>query len=155
QLERCLNHRWATLGLFTALVAATAGYAVPRLGREFMPELEEGNLWIRGTFPLNVSLDQVADDAQKARAILSSYPETESVVLQIGRPDDGTDPTGFYNVEIFVPLRPQKLWPALLEQSGWRRTIYGDQRARSKAELVKEMNAELERKLPGVDWNFS
>jgi cobalt-zinc-cadmium resistance protein CzcA len=125
------------------------------LGREFMPELEEGNLWIRGTFPLNISLDRVASAAEQARAVLSSYPEVESVVLQIGRPDDGTDPTGFYNVEIFAPLLPQKRWPHLLEYRGWRRALFGPKHPRSKEQLVDQMNAELTRKLPGVDWNFS
>jgi cobalt-zinc-cadmium resistance protein CzcA len=156
QLERCLDHRWITLGGFLALIVFTAVYAVPRLGREFMPELEEGNLWIRGTFPLNVSLERVSADAERARQIIRSYPEIESAVLQIGRPDDGTDPTGFYNVEVFVPLRPQKQWPASVEEaSSWRRRLLGDQRARTKEELIKQMNAELTRQLVGIDWNFS
>jgi cobalt-zinc-cadmium resistance protein CzcA len=133
------------------------GDGTPVLGREFMPELEEGNLWIRGTFPLNISLDRVAANAEQARAILGSekYPEVETVVLQIGRPDDGTDPTGFYNVEIFVPLRPQKEWPGRIGQGGWRKLVYGPKRPRSKKELEDEMKEELKAKLPGVDWNFS
>src|SRR5262249_4156994 len=98
-------------------------------------------------------LDRVAANASKARAIISSYPEIEAVVPQIGRPDDGTDPTGFYNVEIFVPLRPQKEWPAEVEVEGWRRFL--GKRPRIKDELVKEMNEEVNRKIPGVDWNFS
>src|SRR5262249_24644444 len=68
-LERCLAHRWLVLGLSGVAVAATALFAVPRLGHEFMPELEEGNLWVRGTFPLNAALDRVTDDARRARAI--------------------------------------------------------------------------------------
>jgi cobalt-zinc-cadmium resistance protein CzcA len=155
QLQRCLNHRGITLTLFAGIIVATALFAVPNLGREFMPELEEGNLWIRGTFPLNMSLERVSADANHARAIISSYPEVEAGILQIGRPDDGTDPTGFYNVEIFVPLRPQKKWPAQVEREGWRSALFGAHRARSKEELVKEMNEELTRKLVGVDWNFS
>src|SRR5262249_20875248 len=82
QLDVCLKYRWAPLIFMSCLVAITF-LLLPSLGREFMPELEEGNLWIRGTFPLNVSLDRVADDAEKARAILSSYPEVESVVVLI------------------------------------------------------------------------
>src|SRR5947208_6854297 len=120
-----------------------------------MPELEEANLWRRGTFPLTMALDRVAADSVRARAIIRSYPEVESIVPMIGRPDDGTDPTGFYNVEVFVPLRPQKDWPTLAEQTGWRRRLYGDRRPRTKDEMVREMNEELNRKLPGVDWNFS
>jgi cobalt-zinc-cadmium resistance protein CzcA len=154
-LEMCLNHRWITLAVFGAIIAATALYAVPHTGREFMPELEEGNLWIRGTFPLNASLDRVTAGASQARAILASYPEVESAVIQIGRPDDGTDPTGFYNVEIFVPLLPERQWPAVVQQSGWRRWLRGRARTRSKEELIAQMNDELTRKLPGVDWNFS
>jgi cobalt-zinc-cadmium resistance protein CzcA len=71
--------------LFAALIGGIGFWAIPRLGREFMPELEEGNLWIRGTFPLNTSLDRVAENAEKARAILSGYPEVETVVFQLGR----------------------------------------------------------------------
>jgi cobalt-zinc-cadmium resistance protein CzcA len=105
---------------------------------------------------LNVSLDRVAANAEHARSIISSYPEVESVVLLLGRPDDGTDPTGFYNVEIFVPLRPAKEWAKVKERKGWWAQLWGStRRARSKVELVNEMNAELTRKLPGVDWNFS
>jgi heavy metal efflux system protein len=128
---------------------------VPTLGREFMPELEEGNLWIRGTFPLNISLDRVADNTDHARSAIRSFPEVAAVVPQIGRPDDGTDPTGFYNVEIFVPLLPEKEWPAEVDVHGWRRLFEGGKRPRTKQELVEEMNAELNRILPGVDWNFS
>ncbi len=167
QLRVCLRHRGATLLVMGSLMVGTvayivvadhlveAGYDIPHLGREFMPQLEEGNLWIRGTFPLNVSLERVAEAAEKARAILSSYPEVEAVVQMIGRPDDGTDPTGFYNVEIFAPLRPQREWPRVREQKGWRRHVFGATRPRLKEELVTEMNAELSRKLVGVDWNFS
>ena len=77
------------------------------------------------------------------------------VVNQIGRTDDGTDTDGYYNSEFFVPLRPQKDWPAVVEQEGWRRWLYGPKRPRTKEELIAEMDAELERKLPGVTWNFS
>jgi cobalt-zinc-cadmium resistance protein CzcA len=158
QLNRVLTYRWTSLALFTALIVATGVFALPHLGREFMPELEEGNLWIRGTFPLNASLDRVTANASHARSILGKYPEVESVVLMIGRPDDGTDPTGFYNVEIFVPLKPRKDWPELATESGWWRYLPywgGSTRARYKEELVKQMNEELSRDLPGVDWNFS
>jgi cobalt-zinc-cadmium resistance protein CzcA len=153
QLERCLNHRWLTLGLFGVLIATTL-CSLPLLGREFMPELEEGNLWIRGTFPLNASLTEVASKAKTARAIMQQYPEIELVTCQIGRPDDGTDPTGFYNSEYFLPLRPQKDWPAVKQPSGWT-SWWRSSRPRTKEELVQEMNADLSRNLIGVDWNFS
>jgi cobalt-zinc-cadmium resistance protein CzcA len=155
QLDRVLRHRWLSLAFFLAIIAVTLGFAVPRLGREFMPELDEGNLWIRGTFPLNASLERVVEDASQARSVIRSYPEVESVVMQIGRPDDGTDPTGFYNAEIFVPMLPPKEWPKLAEETGWRRFIWGAKRARSKEEIIEAMNAELSNKIVGVDWNFS
>jgi cobalt-zinc-cadmium resistance protein CzcA len=154
-LERCLDHRWLTLGFFGALIAVTALVPLPQLGREFMPELEEGNLWIRGTFPLNSTLERVAENSRQAREIIRAYPEVESVVPQIGRPDDGTDPTGFYNVEIFVPLKLHKDWPAVEQEQGPWRFLTGPRRARTKDELTRAMNEELTRRLPGVDWNFS
>jgi cobalt-zinc-cadmium resistance protein CzcA len=154
QLERCLRYRWATVGLMALLAVGTA-CLLPWVGREFMPELEEGNLWIRGTAPLNISLERQADLSKHARATMSTYPEVETIVNQIGRPDDGTDPAGFYNSEFFVPLRPQKNWPALVEQEGWRGRIFGMRRPRTKDELISAMNGELDRKLPGVVWNFS
>ena len=120
-----------------------------------MPELEEGNLWIRDTCPLNTTLERQAAISKEARAIMASYPEVLDVVNQIGSTDDGTDTDGYYNSEFFVPLRNEKDWPAVVEQQGWRRWLYGPKRPRTKEELVKEMDAELERKLPGVNWNFS
>jgi cobalt-zinc-cadmium resistance protein CzcA len=156
QLERCLNHRLITLTIFAILIVVTAVYAVPRLGGEFMPELEEGNLWIRGTMPLNINLDRGFHNSEVARFIMSSYPEVETVVNQLGRPDDGTDPDGFYNSEFFVPLKPQKDWPAVVEvDEWWRRPFQGAKRPRTKDELIRDMNADLERLVPGVSWNFS
>src|SRR5205823_4428090 len=146
----CLSQRWLTLGIFLVLVGATGYATVTRLGREFMPELEEGNLWIRGTFPLNMALERVAVSSEQARALIRSYPEVQTVVPMIGRPDDGTDPTGFYNCEIFVPLRPAKHWPKVIPRTGWL-SRWQSPRPRAKEELVKEMNAELSRKLPGID----
>jgi cobalt-zinc-cadmium resistance protein CzcA len=154
QLRICLKYRWATILVMGSLIIATAAL-VPQLGREFMPELEEGNLWIRGTAPLNQTLERNVEIAKQARAIMASYPEVESIVSQSGRPDDGTDTDGYYNTESFVPLRPEKDWPRLVAQAGWRRWIFGRTRARTKGEIVEAMNAELERKIPGVVWNFS
>jgi heavy metal efflux system protein len=154
QLERCLNHRLLTLTLF-AVVAVVTGVALSRLGREFMPELEEGNLYVRGTFPVNVSLDEVAEKARTARAIIRSYPEVALVQSQVGRPDDGTDPTGFYNAEFNIPLIPEENWPKVVERSGWRAWLFGSRRARTKGELASAMNGELDRLIPGVDWNVS
>ncbi len=153
-LNLCLKYRWTTLSFMGALVVAT-GILVLCMGREFMPELEEGNLWIRGTTPLNANLERAAAVSREARGIMATYPEIEVVVNQVGRPDDGTDPCGFYNCEFLVPLKPQKTWPKIIEQHGWRRWLYGKYRARTKVELVDTMNEELQTKLPGIDWNFS
>jgi heavy metal efflux system protein len=128
---------------------------IPQLGYEFMPELEEGNLWLRGIGELNMNLEHQVALAKKARAILASYPEVESIITQSGRPDDGTDTEGYYSGEYFVPLRPQKDWPNLAQATGWRRWVFGPLRQRTKREIVDSMNAELESKIPGVVWNFS
>src|SRR5262249_27351847 len=147
QLERCLKYRVVTLSIFVALMAATVLFAVPHLGREFMPELEEGNLWIRANFPPHVSLNEAAGQVERAREILKSgrYPELEAVVTQIGRPDDGTDPTGFNTAQIFVPLKRQGAWMP----------PPGRKHRRTKAELVADLNTELNTKFIGIDWNFS
>jgi cobalt-zinc-cadmium resistance protein CzcA len=154
QLRLCLKYRWITLLVMGSLLAGTLCF-LPSLGREFMPQLEEGNLWITATFPLNSSMDRVAQDIDKARALMVSYPEVEVLVPSIGRPDDGTDPTGYYRVEVFAPLKPMKDWPKLLDVQGWRRYFYGANRQRTKEELVLAMNQELRDTIPGVDWNFS
>jgi cobalt-zinc-cadmium resistance protein CzcA len=154
QVEVCLKYRWATVIVMGALILGTGGL-LPFLGHEFMPELEEGNLWIRGTAPLNTTLERNVQLSKQARTIMASYPEVESIVAQLGRPDDGTDSGGFFNGEYFVPLRPEKDWPQLVEQTGWRRWVFGKQRPRTKQQLVEAMSAELEHKIPGVVWNFS
>jgi heavy metal efflux system protein len=155
QLKICLKYRRITLALMAALIAATLSL-VPRLGTEFMPELEEGNCWVRATGPLNQSLERNVEITRQARAILASFPEVDAIVSESGRPDDGTDSEGYENTEFFVPLRPHKEWPALVEEtSGWNSLLSGPRRPRTKAELVSAMDAELKRKIPGVVWNFS
>jgi heavy metal efflux system protein len=144
QLKIMLFLRWGVLAAFIALVGWT-GYTAATMGREFMPELEEGNLYIRGTFPINISLPEVMARGNAVRRLLRDYGEIESIVPAIGRPDDGTDPTGFYNMEIFVPLKPVKRWP--IDPSLGR--------PRNKDELVKLMNDDLDLHFPGVDWDFS
>ena len=152
-LRFCLEHRWLTVSVMGILTVGTI-LMLPMLGREFMPALEEGNLWIRGTAPLNTSLERHTEISQKARAIIATYPEVESIVNQLGRPDDATDTDGYYNSEYFVPLRPEMEWPRLVKETGWRR-IFGATRARTKDEIVVAMNAELGAQLPGINWNFS
>jgi cobalt-zinc-cadmium resistance protein CzcA len=154
QLRVCLKYRWATILVMCSLIAGTA-CLIPKLGREFMPELEEGNLWIRATAPLNWTLERNVEVHRQSRAIMARYPEVESIVSQSGRPDDGTDTCGFFNAEFFVPLRPEKDWPRLVGQTGWRSWLWGAKRARTKQEIIAAMNAELEEKVPGIVWNFS
>jgi cobalt-zinc-cadmium resistance protein CzcA len=153
QLERCLNHRWLTLGVFGFLIVITVAI-LPFLGREFMPELEEGNLYVRSTLPVNVNLEAAADITRRARQIMREYPEVQLVASNVGRPDDGTDPSGFYNVEYSIPLLPEKEWPAATPQQGWLKW-FRSCRPRTKPELIKEMSADLNRHIIGVDWNFS
>lgn len=154
QLKIVLRLRWLTVAGFVVLLVLT-GIMLPHLGAEFMPELEEGNVYVRGTFPVNASLDEVADKAAVARKILQKYPETMLILNQMGRPGDGTDPTGFYNCEFSVPLKSHDDWPKLVKRQGISRWLHGPLRARSKDELIDEMNAELNASIPGVDWNFS
>ena len=123
-LEICLRFPKTTCALLVFLIGGTA-CLIPQLGREFMPELEEGNLWLRGIGPLNMSLDHQVKIAREARAIIAKYPEVETIVTQSGRPDDGTDTEGYYSGEYFVPLRAQNDWPKVMPQTGWRRWVYG------------------------------
>jgi cobalt-zinc-cadmium resistance protein CzcA len=144
QLQRYIRHYYWTLGAFGFVILMTLA-ALPHVGREFMPPLEEGNLYIRGTFPLNSSLEEVSQRAAIARDVMKTYPEVSFVVTQVGRPDDGTDPTGFYNTEFFVGLKPSDDWP----------TPAGQRYRRRKSELVEAINVDLARSLIAVDWNFS
>jgi len=153
-LDLCLTYPRTTCALLAFLIGGTA-CLIPQLGREFMPELEEGNLWLRGIGPLNMNLEHQVAIAKQARAVIASYPEVESIVTQSGRPDDGTDTEGFYSGEYFVPLRPQNDWPKLMPATGWRRWVWGATRARSKREIVTAMSTDLERLIPGINWNFS
>lgn len=153
QLDFALRRRGLVMGIFAGLLVAT-GIALPYLGQEFMPELEEGNVYIRGTFPPGVSLDEVADQVSIAQRRLQNYPEARGVLQQLGRPDDGTDPTGFYNAELFVPLKREEQWPKSEPQGGWKSLVW-PKRSRTKLELVEAMQRDLDTAVVGVDWNFS
>ncbi|HEX3871355.1 MAG TPA: efflux RND transporter permease subunit, partial [Pirellulales bacterium] len=144
ELDFVLKHRIAAVAFFLCLAGGTIA-ALPHLGREFMPELEEGNMVVRGTFPVNVSLEEVAEKAKIARRIMTSYGEVRLATTQVGRPDDGTDPTGYYNMECFVPLKQPDDWPI----------PEGMTRHRTKPELIQAMNEELHRDLVGINWDFS
>ncbi len=101
---------------------------IPRIGAEFMPKLDEGALWVRATMPYTISFDESAKIAPQVRQILRTFPEVTTVASELGRPDDGTDPTGFFNVEFYVGLKPYSQW------SGSYRT---------KAGLIEAINDKL------------
>ena len=121
------------------LITLAAIFAVRSLGLEFLPKLEEGNLWVRATFPQSVSLEDSDTYVNRMRVLMSKYPEVQTVVSQHGRPDDGTDATGFFNAEFFVPLKPQDAWPAGVD----------------KEKLTQDMTDALQQQFPGVNFNFS
>jgi Cu/Ag efflux pump CusA len=256
QLGWCLRHPWITLTVMVSLIAITIAWPMRQLGREFMPELDEGNMWIRAVLPVNVSLDASKDPVKEARLIISGqrytltksslaaaraagvpqaflakverlkgreftskdslsaaiadcfhkeeqkrlqdlavshalqaplglsyptlaplagdlaylrhrkemerltaltvrqarfrnvYPEVAAVMVEMGRPDDGTDPGGYNNVEIFVPLKNERDWPVVERPNGERKV-------RTRYEIVNDLNDELSRKLPGIEWAFS
>jgi len=137
-LEFVLANRIVTFaGL--GLIAVLAVFAVRSLGLEFLPKLEEGNLWVRATFPQSISLEDSDVYVNRMRVLMSRYPEVQTVVSQHGRPDDGTDATGFFNAEFFVPLEPFETWPAGID----------------KDKLTQDMMDALNEQFPGVDFNFS
>src|SRR6266567_436897 len=109
------------------------------LGLEFLPKLEEGNLWIRATLPPTISLQEGNSYVNEMRRMIRARPEVESVVSQHGRPDDGTDAAGLFNAEFFAPLKPADEWPD----------------THDKGELTAQLLAQLQNKFPGVEFNFS
>ncbi|GGH06520.1 efflux RND transporter permease subunit [Silvibacterium dinghuense] len=137
-----IHHRWLMVGtgmfgLVVAIYLAVGGV----IGSEFLPHLDEGALWVRGTLAQSAGPDEGIRVANKARLILCSFPEATECTSQTGRPDDGTDHTGFFNTEYFVGLKPKK---------EWRPVFDGD-----KDNLIAAMTLELQRQIPGVVWGFS
>ena len=102
---RILNWPRLTLAMIVLLVAGVLSL-FPLLGGEFLPKLEEGNIWAHATMPLTISLDHGARLCNQMRAVFKSFPEVTTVVSQLGRPDDGTETTGFFNIEFSVDLKP-------------------------------------------------
>ncbi len=133
-----LVNRGFTLAVGAGLVAGAA-LAACTIGLEFLPRLEEGNIWLRAALPPSVSLDEGNVYANRMRRLVKGFPEVETVVTQHGRPDDGSDPDGYSNVEFFVPLKPS---------DKWRKDL-------SKEELIAEMGGALRRAFPGVTFAFS
>ena len=136
-LDWALDHRQVVVAL-AAVLLMVALVALQFLGGEFMPALEEGNLWVRATMPVDISFDQAARLATDIRGMFRQSPEVTTVVSQLGRPDDGTDPTSFFNAEFLANLKPQ---------AEWRRGL-------SKDDLVAEIEERL-KTIPGVIFNFS
>ena len=108
-LDFCLAHPWGTT-LASALLVLGSLLLIPRIGAEFMPHLDEGALWVRATMPYTISFDESRKISPRVREILRSFPEVTIVASEHGRPDDGTDPTGFFNVEFYVGLKPYSQW---------------------------------------------
>jgi cobalt-zinc-cadmium resistance protein CzcA len=136
--DLALGSRRATVAAGLGALAL-AGLAGSSIGLEFLPKLEEGNMWIRAVMPASISLEAGNDYANRMRKLIKSFPEAETVISQHGRPDDGTDSTGFFNAEFFVPLRPMDQWRKGLDKEG----------------LIAEIGSALERGFPGVEFTFS
>lgn len=133
----CQGHKRLSLGI--SVVALAIGFSCYfLLGSEFLPELNEGSIYMRATLPSSISLEQSVTLANEIRARLKKYPEVQDVLSQTGRPNDGTDPTGFYNVEMLVKIYPESTWKSKL----------------TKEQLVDKMAKDLAR-YPGVDFGFS
>jgi len=140
-LDWCLDHPKTTL-LAAALIFGSTLLLVPFIGGEFMPHLDEGALWVRATMPYTISFEEASRFAPQVRRILMSYPQVTQVGSELGRPDDGTDPTGFFNCEFYVGLK------AYNDKSWQQSSVH------SKRELIED----LEKKLatyPGVIFNFT
>src|SRR5260370_11201634 len=136
-LRAALARPVMTIAIAAIAIALTLGL-LPFLGGEFMPKLEEGNLWVRGSMPNTISFTYANQLADQMRGIMKRYPEVTTVVSQLGRPDDGTDAVSYFNCDFFVNLKPRDEWRKGLTKTG----------------LVRQMDADLKR-IPGVDYNFS
>ncbi len=136
-----IEHRYVTVGVAVCalLLAGFLGLSGV-IGSEFLPHLDEGAIWVRGTLAPSTGPTTGVATMNKARVILAAFPEVKDVVSQVGRPDDGTDTTGFFNTEYFVDLLPKEKWRPAFHKN--------------KDELIGAMDRQLE-KMPGVIWNFS
>jgi cobalt-zinc-cadmium resistance protein CzcA len=136
-----VRERWVTVGMGVVGLGA-AGYLAfgGLIGSEFLPHLDEGQIWVRGTLAPSTGQTESLRVANQARIILASFPEVTQTTSQAGRPDDGTDTTGFFNTEYFVDLKPKEQWRPIFKQD--------------KEELIAAMNFQLS-KIPGIIWNFS
>jgi cobalt-zinc-cadmium resistance protein CzcA len=137
-LDFCIAHPWGTTFASTILLAGSL-LLIPRIGAEFMPQLDEGALWVRATMPYTISFDESARITPQIRQVLKSFPEVTTVASELARPDDGTDSTGFFNVEFYVGLKPY---------AGWTGAY------RTKAALIEAINQKLQQ-FPGIIFNYT
>jgi cobalt-zinc-cadmium resistance protein CzcA len=137
-LDLCLAFPWVTT-LGATVILLVSLLLIPRIGAEFMPQLDEGALWVRATMPYTISFDESAKITPRIREILRTFPEVNTVASELGRPDDGTDSTGFFNVEFYVGLKPYSQW-------------HGSYR--TKPELIAAINHKLA-SFPGINFNFT
>ena len=137
-LDFCLAHPWGTT-LATTILLAGSLLLIPRIGAEFMPQLDEGALWVRATMPYTISYDESAKITPQIRAVLKAFPEVTTVASELARPDDGTDSTGFFNVEFYVGLKPYAEWAGAY---------------RTKAKLIDAINEQLHQ-FPGIIFNYT
>jgi cobalt-zinc-cadmium resistance protein CzcA len=140
ELNWCLDHPKLTLLIATAIFGGSL-LLVPYIGGEFMPHLDEGALWVRATMPYTISFEEAAKITPQIRQILMSYPQVTVVGSELGRPDDGTDPTGFFNVEFYVGLKPYK-------DKAWVPPLH------TKEELTEALRERL-KAFPGIIFNFT
>jgi cobalt-zinc-cadmium resistance protein CzcA len=138
-LSWALDHERTVVAGALALLVGTA-LVGSRVGSEFMPALEEGNLWVRATMPVDISFEAASRLVNDMRQVFRQQPEVTVAVSQLGRPDDGTDPTSFFNVEFLADLKPKKAWRPELQ---------------TKADLIALLEADLHQRFPGVTFNFS
>jgi cobalt-zinc-cadmium resistance protein CzcA len=134
-----IARRWATVSIAALVLAGT--YMLSRtIGSEFLPHLDEGAIWVRGTLAPSTGPSEGIRVANRVRVVLAAFPEVTTVTSQVGRPDNGTDTTGFFNTEYFVDLKAKEAWRTVFHQD--------------KEKLIQAMDRELE-KIPGAIWNFS
>jgi len=140
-LSWSVDHRWAMI-LVTSAAICISGFLMvsDTIGSEFLPHLDEGALWVRGTLARSTGPTEGIRVSNQARILLCSFPEATTCTSQTGRPDDGTDTTGFFNTEFYVGLKPKEKWRPVFHEN--------------KDELIAAMQRELD-KIPGVDWGFS
>jgi cobalt-zinc-cadmium resistance protein CzcA len=137
-LDAALAHPWATIFGSTAVFVVSLLF-IPFIGAEFMPHLDEGALWVRATMPYTISFDESSKIVPQIRSILKSFPEVTVVGSEHGRPDDGTDPTGFFNAEFYVGLKPYDQWKGKIHD---------------KAQLIDAINERL-KIFPGIIFNYT